>query len=62
MKLDGGRIVLQAVWKNILYILEHKLNVLIECWKEGVFLQGIIHDWSKFSPQEFLPYAKKFFL
>ncbi|MCA1040044.1 DUF5662 family protein [Bacillus infantis] len=61
MKLDGGSIVLQAVWKNTLYILEHKLNVLIECWKEGLFLQGIIHDWSKFSPQEFLPYAKKFF-
>ncbi|OXT17934.1 hypothetical protein B9K06_08685 [Bacillus sp. OG2] len=53
--------MLRAVWKNILYILEHKLNVLIECWKEGLFLQGIIHDLSKFTPQEFMPYAKKFF-
>ncbi|WP_339146246.1 MULTISPECIES: DUF5662 family protein [unclassified Sutcliffiella] len=53
--------MLKACWRNFLYILDHKLNVLIECWKQGLYIQGIIHDWSKFSPKEFLPYAKKFF-
>ncbi|WP_080846507.1 DUF5662 family protein [Cytobacillus gottheilii] len=51
----------RAYWKNFLYILDHKLNVLVECWKEGLYIQGIIHDLSKFSPKEFFPYAKKFF-
>ncbi len=53
--------MLRAYWKNALYILNHKLNVLIECWHEGLYLQGITHDLSKFSPKEFFPYAKKFF-
>ncbi|WP_404447652.1 DUF5662 family protein [Sutcliffiella horikoshii] len=53
--------MLMACWKNFLYIFEHKLNVLVECWKEGLYLQGIAHDCSKFTPKEFFPYAKKFF-
>jgi hypothetical protein len=53
--------MLKACWRNLLYILDHKLNVLIECWKEGLYVQGITHDCSKFSPKEFFPYAKKFF-
>jgi Family of unknown function (DUF5662) len=51
----------RACWKNLVYIIEHKINVLIECWKEGLYLQGITHDLSKLSPAEFLPYAIKFF-
>lgn len=54
--------MLKACWRNLLYILEHKINVLIECWKEGLYIQGITHDLSKFNPKEFLPYTKKFFL
>jgi hypothetical protein len=53
--------MLMACWRNLLYILNHKLNVLIECWKEGLYIQGITHDLSKFTPKEFFPYAKKFF-
>jgi len=53
--------MLIAFWKNLLYILDHKLNVLVECWHEGLFIQGITHDLSKFTPKEFFPYAKKFF-
>lgn len=53
--------MLKAYWRNLLYILDHKLNVFIECWKEGLYIQGITHDFSKFSPKEFFPYAKKFF-
>lgn len=59
--MNGGSLVIRAIWRNLLYILDHKLNVLIECWKEGLYIQGITHDLSKFLPQEFLPYAKKFF-
>jgi hypothetical protein len=53
--------VLKACLRNLLYILDHKLNVLVECWKEGLYLQGITHDLSKLSPVEFFPYAIKFF-
>jgi hypothetical protein len=54
--------LLKAYCKCFLYIINHKLNVLIECWKEGLYIQGIFHDMSKFSPKEqFHPYTKKFF-
>jgi hypothetical protein len=52
---------MKSYWRYFLYILNHKLNVCIECWKEGLYFQGIIHDLSKFSPVEFFPYAKKFY-
>jgi Family of unknown function (DUF5662) len=53
--------VLKACLRNLLYILDHKLNVFVECWKEGLYLQGITHDLSKLSPVEFFSYARKFF-
>jgi len=43
------------------YIVEHKINVGIECWKEGLYWHAITHDMSKFRPSEFIPYAKFFF-
>jgi hypothetical protein len=60
--LAGGIFLLKACWRNFLYILDHKINVFIECWKEGLYIQGITHDLSKLTPKEFLPYTKKFFL
>ncbi|MFC7680736.1 DUF5662 family protein [Paenibacillus sp. GCM10028914] len=53
--------MLRAYWRYFLYVLDHKLNVCIECWKEGLYLQGLVHDFSKFSPKEFVPYARKFY-
>ena len=47
--------------KNVVYILQHKWYVLIECWKEGLYWQGIVHDLSKLSPAEFSAYAWNFF-
>lgn len=44
-----------------LYVLKHKWYVLVECWKHGLYWQGIIHDLSKFRPSEFIPYAQHFF-
>jgi len=43
------------------YIVEHKINVGIECCKEGLYWHAITHDMSKFRPSEFIPYAKFFF-
>lgn len=31
-----------------------------ECFREGMYWRGIIHDMSKFRPSEFFPYAKHF--
>ncbi|WP_328803003.1 DUF5662 family protein [Paenibacillus sp. An7] len=53
--------ILLVYWRYFLYVIDHKLNVLIECWKEGLYIEGIIHDMSKFSPKEFAPYACKFY-
>lgn len=47
--------------KNLLYILQHKWYVFCECWKEGLCIQGIFHDMSKFSKIEFISYAWHFF-
>jgi hypothetical protein len=52
---------MKVYWRYFLYVIEHKLNVLIECWKERLYIQGILHDLSKFSPAEFIPYARKFY-
>lgn len=52
---------LKSYWKYFKYILEHKKNVFIECWKEGLYFHGFTHDLSKFSPAEFLAYADKFY-
>lgn len=47
--------------KYFKYIFRHKYFVLIECLKFGLIWQGIIHDWSKFLPDEFIPYANFFY-
>lgn len=48
-------------WKYLKYILEHKKNVFIECWKEKLYLHAFTHDLSKFSIKEFFPYARWFY-
>jgi len=46
--------------KYLFYIIQHKKNVFIECWKVGLHWHGIVHDLSKFLPSEFIHYAKFF--
>ena len=41
-------------------IMHHKRLVMQGCFKVGLYLQGIVHDLSKFSPTEFIPGAKYF--
>lgn len=38
-------------------ILKHKHRVLRECWREGLYWQGLTHDLSKFLPDEFFTSA-----
>ena len=47
--------------KYLWYILRHKWFVFIECCKVEMIWLGLIHDWSKFRPSEFIPYARHFY-
>lgn len=41
-------------------LLLHKWFVFLECLKVGMPIVGLVHDWSKFLPDEFIPYARYF--
>lgn len=47
--------------KYLRYIVVHKWFVMLACFRYGLYWQGIIHDWSKFLPSEWLPYAEFFY-
>jgi len=47
--------------KYFWYVVRHKWYVFLECSKRRMFWLGIIHDWSKFRPSEFFPYADHFY-
>lgn len=47
--------------KYLWYVIRHKWFVFIECCRYGLFWRGIKHDWSKFLPSEFIPYARHFY-
>jgi len=34
---------------------------MLECFRVGLFYQGIVHDLSRFTPAEFFPYANYFY-
>ncbi len=36
-------------------VLKHRHMVMRNCFKAGIFWQGLLHDLSKFSPTEFIP-------
>ncbi|MCK5021507.1 MAG: hypothetical protein KAS32_31130 [Candidatus Peribacteraceae bacterium] len=44
--------------KYLKYVTLHKFYVMIECFKRGLYVQGILHDISKLHPDEFNAYAK----
>mgnify|MGYP000347432115 CR=1 FL=1 len=49
-------------WNNFIghlrTILHHKNLVRHYCFKAGLYKQGIMHDWSKYSPTEFIQGVK----
>ncbi len=46
-----------SYWRYFLSVLKHKRLVLKECWREGLYWQGVTHDLSKFLPDEFFASA-----
>ena len=43
------------------YVIRHKYFVARECFKQGLYWRGIIHDSSKLLPNEFFPYTENFY-
>ncbi len=41
-------------WQHLKTIQNHKRLVREGCFKVGLYRQGIMHDWSKYTPTEFL--------
>lgn len=48
-------------FKYLSYILRHKWFVFQECVKLGIPFLGLIHDWQKFLPFEWMPYVETFY-
>ena len=44
----------------LLYVLRHRWFVMVECFRRGLYWQGLMHDLDKFLPDEFFPYADFF--
>lgn len=42
------------------YLMRHRWFVMLECWKRGLWWRGLVHDWHKFLPDEFIPYMNRF--
>jgi len=42
------------------YVIKHKWYVFLECCKQGIPIRGLLHDWHKFLPDEFIPYMNYF--
>ena len=43
------------------YLIRHRRYVRRACWGEGLYWRGLVHDLSKFRPDEFIPYARHFY-
>ena len=50
---DGIKLKIKNVFKHIKLVSKHKWIVFKLCYKIGMPFRGFMHDWSKFSPQEF---------
>lgn len=46
--------------KYLWYVLRHRWFVFVECCRLGIPWRGIVHDMTKFLPDEFFPYANYF--
>ena len=42
-------------------VLRHKFFVFLEACRLGIPWLGLVHDWTKFLPAEFVPYARWFY-
>lgn len=44
-------------WLYLMYVVKHKWFVLLACIEYKIIWLGVIHDWSRFRPSEWIPYA-----
>ena len=49
---------IKNIFKHFFLVVRHKHKVLIHCAKCGILWRGLVHDLSKFSPEEFFESAK----
>jgi hypothetical protein len=47
--------------KYLWYVVKHKWFVFLGCVRYGIIWQGIIHDLSKLSKEEWSPYVEHFY-
>lgn len=47
--------------KYLWQLIRHKWFVFLAACKLGIPWLGVVHDWSKFLPSEFVPYARFFY-
>ena len=60
MILNAGNLLRHLAYLE--YVLRHKLYVLKACRLTGASLwRGLVHDWSKFLPSEWMPYSECFY-
>jgi hypothetical protein len=52
---------LKKHWLYLKYLVAHKWYVFVECYRLGIPLAGITHDWSKVLPDEWFPYVEFFY-
>lgn len=48
-------------WRYLSYVVRHKWYVFVEACRLGIPILGIIHDMSKFLPDEWFPYVDFFY-
>lgn len=58
-KRNSGENIMHPI-KHFITITKHRHKVIANCWKTGIFWQGLRHDLSKYTPAEFIPGAKHF--
>lgn len=52
---------MHAMWTYLKYVMRHKWFVFLAGQGSVGLWQLVIHDWHKFLPGEFLPYARHFY-
>ena len=50
---NPNRLKLSNIIKHVKTVTKHRALVCQNCFRAGIYLQGLTHDLSKFSPEEF---------
>ena len=53
--------IIKACWHYLKYILWHKWYVFLECCRMGIPWLGIIHEWGKLTPSEFIVHIRVYY-